>query len=78
MIAREMWRTAGGKFLTAEINGMRLIVETPSDEGGPVRFQALRLGSGESPDDVIASGVRPDVRGAMAAAEEMAASRALD
>ena len=75
MTTREMWRTEAGKMLTAEIDGMRLIVEMPEEAGGSVRFQVLRRVGTKGPDELIASGARPDVRAAMVAAEEMAASR---
>ena len=83
MTTREMWRTEAGRMLTAEINGMRLVVERllhtrPAASGqaeAAVRFQVLRRMGADGGHELIACGTRPDVRAAMAAAEEMAKSR---
>jgi len=68
----EIWRTEPEGVLSAEINGLRLVVEAVPEVGGSARFRVLCRGAGERSDDVIDSGIRPGVRAAMAAAEQVA------
>jgi len=72
MDVRGIWRTEPGAVLSAEVDGLRLVVQAPTEAGGAVRFLVLRRGAGERADTLIGSGTGTDVRAAMAAAERMA------
>ena len=69
---RAIWRTGPNRSLSADHDGLRLVVQGPPDPAGTAaRFYLLRCdGSGER--IMVGSGTEPDVRAAMAAAEQMA------
>ncbi len=66
-----IWRTGPNQFLSADIHGLRLVVEGPERAGEPARFQIMRQEAGGQ-RVIIGSGTEADLRAAMAAAEEMA------
>jgi len=67
---QSIWRTEPEGVLTAEADGLRLVVHAPCRAGGAVRFLVLRS-DGDS-DAIVGSGTEESVRGAMDAAVRMA------
>lgn len=65
-----IWRTGPDGVLTAEADGLRLVVRAPSRAGGAARFLVLRIDGGHRP--ILGSGTESSVRDAMAAAVRMA------
>ena len=70
----ELWRTELNGVLSAETDGLRLVVQAPDNTGGAVRFQVLRRGAEGSPGILVGSGTEDCVHAAMSAAEQMASS----
>lgn len=66
------WRTEPNGELSAEVGNYQLLVQTLNETGGAARFRVLRRGLGMNPGALVSSGIKEDVRGAMAAAEEIA------
>lgn len=70
----ELWRTEPNGVLSAEADGLRLVVQAPDNTGGAVRFQVLRRGAEGSLGILVGSGTEDCVHAAMSAAEQMANS----
>ena len=68
---RTVWRTGPNHFFSADFDSFRLVVQGPSGGQGPAHFYIVRRSAGGNRTRV-ASGTEPDVRAAMAAAEQMA------
>jgi hypothetical protein len=71
-----IWHTGPNGALATERGEFRLLVEASRKVGGTVRFLVVRKGEGSLPDALIRSGNSESVRGAMEAAERMAARSA--
>jgi hypothetical protein len=72
MACQALWRTEPVGALSTEKREFRLIVQGLEKISGGARFLVLRRGTRESPDILIGSGAKEDLRSAMAAAEQMA------
>jgi len=72
MTSQASWRTEPAGALLAEKREFRLVVEGLENISSGARFLVLRRGTRESPDRLIGSGIREDLRSAMADAERMA------
>ena len=68
----ELWRTEPQGILSADVGGLRLIVQAPERTGGLVRFMVLRRDTLEGSEALVGSGSEETVRDAMTAAERMA------
>jgi hypothetical protein len=72
-MAREaLWRTEPVGVLSAEKREFRLVVSGLEKFRGGARFLVVRRGTRGRPDILIGSGIREDLRSAMADAERMA------
>ena len=72
-MAREaIWRTEPVGVLSAEKREFRLVVSGLEKTRGGARFLVVRRGTRGRPDILIGSGIREDLRSAMADAERMA------
>ncbi len=67
-----LWRTEPRGILSAEVDGVRLIVQAPEKAGGPVRFIVLCRETVGQSEIIVGSGTEDSVLDAMAAAERMA------
>jgi hypothetical protein len=67
-----VWRGEADGGLAVEVGAFRLVVRSPGDARGPVRFVVLRREGGKGRHALIGSGTEPDVRTAMAKAARMA------
>src|SRR5215213_5226907 len=72
MADQPLWRTEPIGALAAEKREFRLVVHGLEKISGGARFLVLRRGTRESPDILLGSGTKEDLRSAMAAAERMA------
>ena len=70
MACQASWRTE--PVLSAERREFRLVVQGLEKISGGARFLVLCRSTPESPDTLIGSGTKEDLRSAMAAAEQMA------
>jgi hypothetical protein len=71
-MTHELWHTERNGVLSTEVGRFRLVVKVPREVGGMVRFLMLGRGTGGSPDALLGSGNKENVRAAMEAAEQMA------
>ena len=69
---QDVWRTEADGGLAAEVGAFRLVVRSPGDARGPVRFVVLRRGDDAGRHALVGSGTEPDVRTAMTKAARMA------
>ena len=69
---QDVWRTEADGGLAAEVGTFRLVVRSPRDARGPVRFVVLRREDEEGRHALVGSGTEPDVRTAMTKAARMA------
>ena len=69
---QNVWRTEVDVGLEAEIGAFRLVVRSPGDARGLVRFVVRRREDDEGTHALVGSGTEPDVRSAMAKAARMA------
>ena len=72
MACQAFWRTEPVGVLSAERREFRLVVQGLEKISGGARFLVLCRSTPESPDTLIGSGTKEDLRSAMAAAEQMA------
>jgi hypothetical protein len=72
MACQAFWRTEPVGVLSAEKCEFRLVVQGLEKISGGARFLVLRRSTPESPDTLVGSGIREDLRSAMADAERMA------
>jgi hypothetical protein len=71
-MTHELWQTERNGIRTTEVGRFRLIVKVPKEVGGMVQFLMLGRRTGGSPDALLGSGNKENVRAAMEAAEQMA------
>ena len=69
---QDVWRTEADGGLAAEVGAFRLVVRSPEDERGPVRFVVLRREGGAGTHALVGSGTEEDLRTAMTKAARMA------
>ena len=69
---QNVWRTEADGGLAAEVGAFRLVVRSPGDARGPVRFVVLRREGDEGAHALVGSGTEEDLRTAMAKAARMA------
>ena len=69
---RDVWRSEPDGSVAAEVGAFRIVVRSPREARGPVRFVVLRREGGEGRHALIGSGTEPDVRTAMRKAARMA------
>ena len=67
-----VWRSEADGGLAVEVGAFRLVVRSPGDARGLVRFVVLRREDGEGTHALVGSGTEPDVRSAKAKAARMA------
>jgi hypothetical protein len=72
MACQAFWRTEPVGVVSAEKREFRLVVQGLEKISSGARFLVLRRGTRESPDILLGSGTKEDLRSAMAAAEQMA------
>ena len=69
---QDVWRSEPDGSVAAEVGAFRLVVRSPREARGPVRFVVLRREGGEGRHALVGSGTEPDVRTAMRKAARMA------